>query len=322
MLLRIRRFCVCAVAVAGAMSVAPTPLAAQQPLATDRTLADKPRADSTASGDAARFDAVGYAAIADGAELGGITASHAMLPANSFVEITSLETGHTALVLVARQEAAPAGYILRLSSAAARLIGATSTTFAVRVRRVNPPGSDQQALREGKPASPRLDAPPILLTGLRRALPAAPATRAISPVAASAPSPATAPPARATGPAQGAARATLAKTTDRPKAPGASFPEPSAAKPAGPVPATARPAPVATTATTAPPPASGSYFVQIAALSSAERASALARSVGGQSQAVGALYRVRLGPFSTAQSAQQARDAIAKRGYGSARVTR
>lgn len=316
MLLRIKRGGAPLATIVGAMLLAPTPLAAQQPSPTDLSLTDKPRGDSTAAGDAARFDMVGYAEIADGADLGGITASHPNLPANSFVEVTALDSGHTVLVLVARQEMAPAGYLLRLSAGVARLIGHSGAALAVRVRRVNPPGGDQQALREGKPASPRLDAPPILLTGLRRNLPAAPATRGVSTAAAPAPAVAKLPP---TGVLDKPARP---KATPAAKAPGASFPVPPAAKVAGSVPVIARPVSAAAPVATAPQVAGGGYFVQVAALSSADRAEALARAVGGQSQAAGALYRVRLGPFGTAQAAQQARDAIAKRGYGSARVTR
>ena len=62
--------------------------------------------------------------------------------------------------------------------------------------------------------------------------------------------------------------------------------------------------------------------MQIAALSSADRARTLAARIGGRVVPGGGLYRVHLGPFVDARTAQRARDAIVKRGYGDARVIR
>ncbi|MFM9828769.1 MAG: SPOR domain-containing protein [Sphingomonas sp.] len=296
----------------------PWPLGAQQPLVGDPSIAVKPRGDSAAADAADRFDAVGYAAVADGGALEGISAAHADLPPNSFVEVTSLDTGRTILVLVARRERPPTGYLLQISPEAARSMGGAKAPLAVRVRRVNPPGSDQQALREGKPASPRLESPAILLTGLRRGLPDTPQSGAQVLAATPKPNAPTIvkqapamPKPRPSRPAESGALAT--------KLPGTSFPVPPSGT-AATAPAKSK-QPAAPAATPAVTPTSA-YFVQIAALSSADRAEALAKTVGGTSQASDKLFRVRLGPFSTAAAAQQARDAIAKRGYGSARVTR
>lgn len=76
--------------------------------------------------------------------------------------------------------------------------------------------------------------------------------------------------------------------------------------------------------TVAPPPSTtrpGTY-VQIAALSSAERATALAQSLGGSVLASGGIYRVRIGPYADPAIAERARADIAQRGYGDARIVR
>jgi rare lipoprotein A len=72
----------------------------------------------------------------------------------------------------------------------------------------------------------------------------------------------------------------------------------------------------------APPviPTAGGFYVQVAAFSSQPRATALARSLGGQAVPAGSVWRVRTGPYSSKNQASQARDAAAARGYGDARV--
>jgi rare lipoprotein A len=105
--------------------------------------------------------------------------------------------------------------------------------------------------------------------------------------------------------------------------------------PGGPTPAipTRRPiprvAPVPQATTPRPKPAPGApsaiasgYYVQVAAFGSKERASALAKSLGGSVASTGNLWRVRIGPYASANQAAQARDAVAARGYGDARVVR
>jgi rare lipoprotein A len=69
-------------------------------------------------------------------------------------------------------------------------------------------------------------------------------------------------------------------------------------------------------------PVTGGFYVQVAAFSSQPRATALARSLGGQAVPAGQVWRVRMGPYSTKNQASQARDAAAARGYGDARVVR
>ena len=65
----------------------------------------------------------------------------------------------------------------------------------------------------------------------------------------------------------------------------------------------------------------GGFVVQVAALSSTERAAALAEQVGGRVVAGGALYRVQLGPYATMAEAERARDGLARRGFGGARIS-
>ena len=69
-------------------------------------------------------------------------------------------------------------------------------------------------------------------------------------------------------------------------------------------------------------PTAGGFYVQVAAFSSQPRATALARSLGGQAVPAGQVWRVRMGPYSSKNQASQARDAAAARGYGDARVVR
>jgi rare lipoprotein A len=72
----------------------------------------------------------------------------------------------------------------------------------------------------------------------------------------------------------------------------------------------------------APAAIRGGYYVQVAAFGSQDRATAVARSLGGNATPFNKLWRVRTGPFANAKSAAQARDAVAARGYGDARVVR
>lgn len=97
--------------------------------------------------------------------------------------------------------------------------------------------------------------------------------------------------------------------------------------------ATPRPAPRPTTRPAPPPatrptpaptrPASAAtrgLFVQVAALSSADRARALAASLGGSVRPGGGVYRVQLGPYPNSAAAERARADVARRGYGDARI--
>lgn len=119
-----------------------------------------------------RHDEVGYAGVRGvaGGDNGSVVAVHRNLPAGSFVEVTSLETGKTIIALVT---ATGSENLADLSPAAARMLGATGASIPVRVRAINPTGPDQAALRSGQPAMERPDTPPVLLNALRKQLPAA-----------------------------------------------------------------------------------------------------------------------------------------------------
>ena len=95
------------------------------------------------------------------------------------------------------------------------------------------------------------------------------------------------------------------------------------AKRPSPRPTVARPAPVAPAdAPAARPNAGPGFYVQVAAFSDPVRAQSVARAVNGGVVAAGRINRVRMGPYRDAQSAQAARDAVAGRGYGDARIIR
>lgn len=66
--------------------------------------------------------------------------------------------------------------------------------------------------------------------------------------------------------------------------------------------------------------AAGRYLVQVAALSSAERARAVAQRLGGRVVTAGHLHRIQLGPFADSAGAERARGLAAKAGFGDARV--
>ncbi|MCX8477048.1 MAG: SPOR domain-containing protein [Sphingomonas sp.] len=152
-----------------------------------------PRGSSQHTPGEQRYDEIGYAAIN---EIGaGVTAVHAGLPADTLVEVTSLENGRTIVALVTATDPNAAKPIT-LSVGAARELGhAESGQLPVRVRRVAAAPGDMLALRSGRPAPARPDTPPVLLNALRKHL-GTPATVAFAAaVAAERPAPA---PVRAT----------------------------------------------------------------------------------------------------------------------------
>ncbi|HEX8300529.1 SPOR domain-containing protein [Sphingomonas sp.] len=125
----------------------------------------------------ARYDEVGFAGIrpVSGGAAGdtAVVGVHRSLPANSYVEVTSLDTGKTILVLITGSMGAGADHPLDLSAGAARQLGYDRPqTIAVRVRRITPTASDQAALNQGRPATQRPDTPPVLLNALRKHMPA------------------------------------------------------------------------------------------------------------------------------------------------------
>lgn len=283
---------------AGAPSVAPvgdaTPPAdlptTAGPSGTSRTLAGP-----------VRFDQVGYAAIAGDSAYSRLAAWGAGLPASGFAEVTDLATGRTVLVKTTDAPAARGGYLVDLSPAAAQLLGLSGSAPArVRVRQVEPIAADQVALEQGRPAAPRLDAPPILLTGLRAQLAEVPAPGV---AVASKPAPAT---AKTVGGAV--------------PAPTAHLKPPVTPPPAKPAPVKAKPAPKPAPVKAPPPVAAGKYHVQVATFGSQANAKSLAAKIGGHVTPAGKYWRVELGPFADADAAKRARDGVAKRGYGDARV--
>ena len=255
---------------------------------TPRTIVDAPPPDQVppeiaaaggprgTSGEA-HDDGVGYATMMTAAPDArwsnvAIGVGYAGLPAGTLVEITAIDSGRTIVALVTAGDAG--GGLVALSPGAAQSLG-VGDHAPVRVRSVVASPQDAMALRSGQAASPRLDAPPALLTALRRKLP-------------------------------GRSEPQRARVAATPRA----VPRPSAREVA---PATM---PVATPQKRA----TSGYYVQVAALSSASRATILARDLGGRVAASGGLYRVQLGPFANAAEATRARDGAARRGYGDARI--
>lgn len=85
-----------------------------------------------------------------------ISAAHKTLPLPSYVEVTNLDTGRTALVRVNDRGPFAQGRIIDLSRGAADLLGIRQQGHApVRVRRVDPPEKDRKRLRKGKAARER-----------------------------------------------------------------------------------------------------------------------------------------------------------------------
>lgn len=221
----------------------------------------------------AHDDGVGYAALMTAPPEArwsnvAVGVGYAGLPEGALVELTALETGRTVLALVVTRETG--GAFVALTPGAAQALG-VGDRAAVRVRSVVSSPQDEMALRSGRSASARLDAPPALLTALRRKLPG---------------------------------RAAPQRATTAPRVPAR-----QSVRAATPVPVAAPPQRVA-----------GGLYVQVAALSSSARAAALARDLGGRVAASGGLYRVQLGPFANSADAARARDGVARRGYGDARI--
>jgi rare lipoprotein A len=204
------------------------------------------------------------------------------LAPETYAEVTTLDSGRTILVRIAAREDMP-GFVAALSEGAARQLGiAGEAPVAVRIRAVRPSTEDQAALRSAGAAQPRIDSPPALLRALRLQLP----------------------------------------SQTNPSAP---LPPPLPAQPdpiVDVIPQPVRPAtPLAKPQHTSPKAAQGRYLVQVAALSSLQRAQALAQKLRGFVKAGGGLYRVQLGPFATEAAAERARAEAVRAGFGDARRT-
>ncbi|TPG42975.1 septal ring lytic transglycosylase RlpA family protein [Sphingomonas koreensis] len=279
-----------------------------------------PSATSQAGATVSRYDEVGYAswygdelrghrtASGDAFDPDAITAASRTLPLGSFAEVTALDSGRTVLVAITDRGPHRPDRLIDLSVGAAKLLGVDAKAVApVRVRQVDPPAADQVALKQGMPAGPRLDSPAVLLAGLRARLSEVPGT----PVAA------VTPPAKMPVSPAAASKPSSAK-------PGASYPAPGKAATVAPAPKPVVAATKAAPPAAKPPPvvAAGKYAVQVAAFSSAANAKSLAGRIDGHVIPAGKFWRVELGPFADSTAANRARDGVAKRGYGDARVVR
>ena len=194
---------------------------------------DELAGNRTASG--ARFDPA------------GVTAAHRSLPLGSFVEVTSVATGRSIVVLINDRGPGRKDRLIDLSRGAAQQLGfGGRSTATVRVRAITPSPEIARALRAGRSVMP-------------------------------------------TNPARVERVASDDLAVLRPR----------------PLPAIVE---------------NRAYFVQIATFSNKDRAEALARATGASVSASGNLWRVRVGPLVGAKAVQRARDAVANRGYGDARI--
>jgi rare lipoprotein A len=253
--------------------------------------------------DVLNYDEVGFAA-ADGAGGAGVSGSHHTLPLPSYVEVTSLETGRTALVRLERRGPMSGHDLVALSPGALAQLEIASGS-PVRVRRVNPPEDQRALLRAGQQAPLRIDTPMPLVEVLRRKLPGI-ATASAQAAMATAPGPArlTPPPdpARVSGPVPAQA--------NRPPSGAPPLPPLDASGEAQATPVTAsRPAQVA-----------NGFVVQAAAFSTQDRAASAASVLGGEVSRSGQYFRVRTGPFATRGEAEASLAKVRDAGYRDARI--
>jgi rare lipoprotein A len=264
-----------------------------------------PRGTSQAAPGQERYDEVGYATVEPVGGGNGVAVAGRGLAVGSFVEVTSLDSGRTIAAMVAAPGPSAPGRLVALSPAAAQALGiAGDTPASVRVRAITPGPADQVALRGGKAGGERLDAPPLLLTALRKRL------QPLAPAPAPSPDPArpVAAPAR---PVPSAAKPPAPRPT-----PVVASGMPAKAVPAAPA---ARP-----TATRAPGRRSGwrdlNHEAGIDRAALQARADALAAAGRGIVVPGNGLYRVRVGPYRDQHGASAARAALAGKGYRDARV--
>ncbi|WP_336971485.1 septal ring lytic transglycosylase RlpA family protein [Sphingobium aromaticiconvertens] len=220
---------------------------------------------------------------------GGVSAAHRTLPLPSYVEVTALDTGRTILVRVNDRGPFSGDRLIDLSRGAAEQLGITGHgSTPVRVRRVNPPEQERAALRSGGRAAERLETPAPLLAALRK--------RAGEPV----------PMASAPKPLKGAKSVQGSKAIA-----GTTYAPPPSRRPMAKQAATP-PLPQAS-----PSLRTGSHVAQVAAFSSRDRAETLARRIGAAVVEGRAVWRVRLGPYP---SAEAARRAATSKGFAGAQI--
>jgi rare lipoprotein A len=261
--------------------------------------------------DVLNYDQVGIVAADDAGGTSISGASHT-LPLPSYVEVTSLETGRTALVRIERRGPMTGQELIALSPGALEQL-AIAPGAPVRVRRAVPPEDQRALLRAGQQAPLRMDTPMSLVEVLRRKLPGggpAPVQTALATPAPAALAPTTAPRQPA---AAASAPVRSASTGSVPP------PLPPLDSSGGVTP------PVAMQA--APPPApaaqasAGDFIVQAAAFSTPENASRAAIALGGEVSRSGQYYRVRTGPFTTRHEAEASLAKVRAAGYRDARIS-
>jgi rare lipoprotein A len=275
-------------------------------------------------GEKINYDEVGYASWY-GDELRGkatasgepfnpdaISAAHPTLQLPSFAEVTNLDSGRTILVRINDRGPSKRDRIIDISSGAAKQLGVTAKgQFPVRVRRVNPPEFERRQLQSGAQAKERLATPPALLAALRRNLKPGegnPTTEGMSNKAI-----ALAAPAAPMTVAQSVANSAGAQF-DPPEAPSAK----ATRKP----PAVVLPKPTLSNKMAPASTIAADYFVQLGAFSTKARAEDFAKKAGANVILAGNVWRVRLGPYETEESARAALGQLGAKGYRDARVTR
>ena len=273
-----------------------------------------PTSPSTDSGQ--QYDEVGYAGEGGGqgsGEAGGVSISHSGLPAQSFVEVTNLDSGKTIVAIVSGPVA---GGFAALSPTAATMLGTSGARTPVRVRRVYPPMSERAALLAGQAGGNRLDTPDMLLVPLRHQL---------TGQGAATPTPMSAEPPSALGPrVRGGDETGLigrhSRASGNPDAiasSGGHFVVENAGANPEPI------EPVEHAPPASPPSTSGGIYIQVISLSSEAAAQSAAHKLGSGAsvEAVGGHYRVRLGPFASDAAARARLGMVAAHGYHGARIT-
>jgi rare lipoprotein A len=257
--------------------------------------------------DTMNYDAVGYTAPSEMDDaLTSVSGAHRTLPVPSYVEVTSLDTGRTALVRLEKRGPMTGDTLIALSDAARSLIGiAPGARAAVRVRRVNPPEQERALLRTGQAAPLRMDTPPGLLTALRRKLGVAAVTEPVTAPAA----PVKSVPVKNAAVKPPPPKKPVPVAVTKPIAP----PQPTLPIPASPPPAAPEKAAAAL-------PKAGGYYVQVGAYANKANAVAVAKRVGGNAVAAGKLWRVRIGQNAARPAADAALAKARGAGYADARI--
>lgn len=264
--------------------------------------------------DVLNYDEVGHLAL-DAQGGTAITAAHHTLPLPSYVEVTSLETGHTILVRVERRGPMDGTQLLALSSGAMEQLEAQAGN-AVRVRRVNPPEDQRAMLRTGQAAARPMDTPMPLVAVLKRNLPAIkPATIQAAPMLLE-------------NSVENLAQEPAPQPVDTPVVASETLPAlpPLASVPASDGPDSTTPEFAAAFSVASPvgtalvQEAEGAFEVQAAAFSTATRARTAANALDGKVTQTGKFFHVRTGPFVTRSQAEASLAKVQAAGYKDARI--